>query len=115
MAARDGRIATRGIWDCVRSRYRVDAVTAPETEDGIAAKRIRLAELDAALVRLRAQYDQLMNAFKFDAARSVHTRIEAAERERAALAQTLPPEQAEPPPQPYTVARRRRRPPRKDR
>jgi hypothetical protein len=74
-----------------------------------AAKRARLGELDAALTRLRAQYDRLMSAFKFDAARSLVAQIEAAEGERAALAESLPPVPAPPPAAPYTVARRRRR------
>ena len=67
----------------------------------------RLAELDRAVARLRAQYDVLMNAFKFDEARAIAPAIEAAERERAAVAAEVPPE-AVPEPQPYTVARRRR-------
>lgn len=74
----------------------------------IAAKRVRLAALDVALARLRAQYDLLMNAFKFDEAKALVAGIEAAERERSELAAALPVE-AELPPVPYTVARRRRR------
>lgn len=74
----------------------------------IAARRVRLAETEAALTRLRERYDQLMNAFKFDAARALVGQIEAAERERATLAAGLPPaEEAEP--RPYMVARPRRR------
>ena len=77
-------------------------------DDDIAAKRARLVELEAALARWRAQYDLLMNAFKFDAARALVAAIEDAERERATLAAQLP---SEPPvePAPYAVARRRRR------
>ncbi len=72
-----------------------------------APNRIRLAELDRAITRLRGQYDVLMNAFKFDEARALAPAIEAAERERAALGAELPAEAA-PEPKPYTVARRRR-------
>jgi hypothetical protein len=77
------------------------------TEADIIAKRTRLAEVEAALARLRAQYDILTNAFKFDEARALVGAIEAAERERAALVAALPlPEPA--PAQPFTVDRRRR-------
>ena len=76
--------------------------------DDLAPRRARLGELEATLARLRAEYDVLMNAFRFDAARALVAPIEAAERERAALEAALPPL---PPPAaiPYTVARRRRR------
>ena len=76
--------------------------------DEFAAKRARLAELDAALTRLRAQHDVLMNAFKFDEAQALVASIEAAERERAALAAAIPPS-LPPQPTPYTVVQRRRR------
>jgi hypothetical protein len=79
------------------------------SEDPDAAARARFAALDAALDGLRAQYDLLMNGFKFDAAKAVAARIDAAERERAALAATLPAPPAEPPPAPFRVMRRRRR------
>jgi hypothetical protein len=79
-------------------------MTIPE----IAAQRVRLAVLDAALARLRAQYDVLINAFKFDEARAVATRIEAYETEPQALAATLPPHPEPAPPTPYAVAHRRR-------
>jgi hypothetical protein len=72
------------------------------------ARRGRLGEAEAALARLRERYDQLMNAFKFDEARALVVAIEAAERERTALAETLPPPQPEQP-RPYVVARPRRR------
>jgi hypothetical protein len=75
----------------------------------MAMQHARLAELDEALARLRAQYDVLMNAFKFDEARAVATRIEAQEEERQALATGLPPSGEPAPPAPYPVARRRRR------
>jgi hypothetical protein len=78
------------------------------TKAEIAVQRARLAELDDALARLRTQYDVLMNAFKFDEARAVATRIEAHEEERQALAAMLPP-LPEPAPTPYAAARRRRR------
>jgi hypothetical protein len=84
-------------------------VTTSRNTDDAAAKRGRLRELDAALTRLRAQYDLLMSAFKFDEARALVAQIEAAERERASLAETLPPISAPTPAAPYTVARRRRR------
>jgi hypothetical protein len=73
-----------------------------------APDRTRLAELDRAVARLRAQYDVLMNAFKFDEARALAPDIEAAERERAALAAELPPETV-PDPKPYVIVRSRRR------
>ena len=72
------------------------------------AARARLAELEAALAGLRAQYDVLMNAFKFEDARAVALRIEAREEERRALAATLPAPEEPPAAKPYTVARRRR-------
>jgi len=87
----------------------VDAVTAPGPADTGAAQHARLVELDAALTRLRERYDLLMNAFKFDAAKALHARIEAAERERGAVALALPPQPTEPPSAPYAVAARRRR------
>ncbi|HZK90526.1 MAG TPA: hypothetical protein VFC56_10300 [Stellaceae bacterium] len=76
--------------------------------DSIAAQRARLSELESALVNLRAQYDLLMNGFKFDEARVLVPRIAAAEREVAWLVESLPPLSAAPP-APYTVARPRRR------
>jgi hypothetical protein len=77
--------------------------------DDIAAQRARLSAVEAELIRLRERYDLLMNAFKFDAARALHARIETAERERRELATGLPPSAPAPPPAPYTVARPRRR------
>jgi hypothetical protein len=59
--------------------------------DGEAAKRAELAALEAALARLRGQYDALMSAFRFDEARALAPTIDAAEHERAALAASLPP------------------------
>jgi hypothetical protein len=73
-----------------------------------ASNRTRLAELDRAIARLRGQYDVLMNAFKFDEARALAPAIEAAERERAMLAASLPAETARAS-VPYAVLRRRRR------
>jgi hypothetical protein len=81
----------------MRSARKISAVSAEER---------RLAELDAALARLRGQYDMLMNAFEFEEASLLAPAIEATERERKTLASALP---AEPPPVPYTVSRRRRR------
>jgi hypothetical protein len=70
------------------------------TKPEIAAQRARLAELDDALTQLRAQYDVLMNAFKFDEARTVAAHIEVHEQERQKLAAMLPP-LPEPGPTPY--------------
>ena len=77
-------------------------------DDGPAAGRAQVAALAAELTRLRVQYDLLMNRFEFDAAHALVPRIEAAERERAALAADLPPPAAAPS-APYAVARRSRR------
>jgi hypothetical protein len=78
----------------------VDANNIPE-------KRARLAAVEERLARLRAQYDLLMSAFKFDEARDLFIRIEAAERERVALAKGLPPPPPAPPPVPVQLIRRR--------
>jgi hypothetical protein len=91
------------------SRYRVGTVNAPENPDDNPAKRRQLAAVEEKLARLRGQYDLLMNAFKFDAARTLYPRIEAAEHERRELAAVLPRSPADAPPAPYSVARRRRR------
>jgi len=61
------------------------------------------------LTRLHAQYDLLMNAFKFDEARALATRIETGERERKLLGEMLPPLPEPTPSRPYAVARPRRR------
>jgi len=84
-------------------------MNAPGNTDSIAAKRRELAALAAKLARLRARYDVLMNAFKFDEARALHSRIETAEREHCEAAAKLP--HIEPPaaPKPYRVGGRRRR------
>jgi hypothetical protein len=74
----------------------------------LGARRLRLAEVEASLARLRMRYDTLMNAFKFDEARALVADIEAAEREQQALAASLPPPLDEKP-APYVVARRPRR------
>jgi hypothetical protein len=78
------------------------------TKAEIAAQRARLAELDDALARLRTRYDVLMNAFKFDEARTLALRIEAHDDERKILAETLPPLPEPTAPMPYAVVRRRR-------
>ena len=88
-------------------RMRTEA-DARRDGDETARKRTRLAELEARLARLRAQYDLLTNAFKFDEAHALVAPIEAAERERAALVAAVPPVPA-PGSMPFTVARRRRR------
>ena len=75
---------------------------------GGADSRDRLAELESALARLRAEYEVLMNRFKFEAAGRLVPAIEAAERERQLLAARVPlPPVA--PPTPFVVNRRRRR------
>jgi hypothetical protein len=77
--------------------------------DDIAARRVRLAELDAALTRLAEQYDLAMSHFKFDEARDLHARIEPMTRQRNARAAGLPPLPPSPPPAPFTLARPHRR------
>lgn len=76
----------------------------------VAGRRAALAEAEARLAHMRARYDVLMNAFKFDEARALAAAIEGVERERTALAATLPPPAPEQN-KPFTVAlpRRRRR------
>ena len=74
----------------------------------IAAKRARLAALEAALARLQAEYDALISAFKFDEARDLAASIATHEAERRSLMDTLPPA-PEATPQPYSMASRRRR------
>jgi hypothetical protein len=71
-----------------------------------AARRARLAAAEHDLARFEAQYDLLMSHFKFDEAKALRPRIEAAERECRALSAGLPPP-PEPLPAPFTVARRR--------
>lgn len=73
-----------------------------------ARQRAALAAAEAELARLRTRYDVLMNAFKFDEARTLTVQIEAVERERAGLAAALPRSTADKP-RPYSVARRPRR------
>ncbi|HEV2189528.1 MAG TPA: hypothetical protein VGR70_20125 [Stellaceae bacterium] len=84
-------------------------MNAPNPAAANAAKRRQLAAISARLAELRAQYDVLMNAFKFDEARTLHARIETAEKEHRELAAEVP----SPPPAaslaPYRVAARRRR------
>ena len=81
-------------------------MNAPGDTD-IAARRRELAALAATLAQLCAQYDGLVNAFKFDEAQALHSRIETAERKRRELAAVLPPARPAAPSAPYTVARRR--------
>ncbi|HXP03212.1 MAG TPA: hypothetical protein VN808_03760 [Stellaceae bacterium] len=83
-------------------------MSAPTNTTTIIAKRRQFEALTARLAELRAQYDVLMNAFKFDEARRLHTRIETAEREHRALAAEVPP-QLDAATTPYRVARHRRR------
>jgi hypothetical protein len=89
--------------DLVAFGYHADTMT---TDNG-SEKRRSLAIAEAVVVRLRAQHDLLMNAFKFDEARDLVVQIEAAERERASLAALVPAASAETAPLPNF----RRRPP----
>jgi hypothetical protein len=84
-------------------------MTGAGEPNSVAAQRARLAEIERALARLRERYDLLMNAFKFEAARGVNARIEAAEREYRTLVEALPPLPPVIPAAPYSVARPRRR------
>lgn len=84
-------------------------MSASRDTDNIAAKRRELAATSARLAELRAQYDVLVNSFKFDEARTLHSRIEAAEREHREVAAELPPPEPPAAPAPYRVAGRRRR------
>jgi hypothetical protein len=77
-------------------------------DTGVATGQQQLDALEAALARLRAEHDLLLNRFEFDAARALVPRIAAAERERAALGESRPPLPARPP-VPFRVKRRRRR------
>jgi hypothetical protein len=84
-------------------------MNAPKDTTAIIAKRRQFEALTARLAELRAQYDVLMNAFKFEEARALHPRIDAAECEHRELIARLPPSPPDAPPAPYSVARRRRR------
>jgi hypothetical protein len=84
-------------------------MNASKDATAISVKRREFDAMTARLAELRAQYDVLMNAFKFDAARALHARIETMEREHRALAAELPQFSVVPPPTPYRVGRRRRR------
>lgn len=75
----------------------------------IVAQRRQLNALTAALAELRARYDTLMNAFRFEEARALHARIEAAEEEHRELTRQLPPTPPAEAAGPYRVASRRRR------
>jgi hypothetical protein len=80
----------------------VDANNIPENRD-------RLVVIEERLARLRAQYDLLMSAFKFDEAREVFARIEAATGERDGLAKALPVLPPAPPPASVETIRPRSR------
>ena len=82
-------------------------MNASKDDKATAATRRQLAALTDRLDSLRARYEVLINAFKFDEARAVHSRIETAEREHRDLAATLP-APVVPAPMPYRVATRRR-------
>ncbi|HTV89639.1 MAG TPA: hypothetical protein VME41_11545 [Stellaceae bacterium] len=62
----------------------------------IAARRVRLDEIERELARLRYRHDIAMSAFRFEEATALGPQLAALERERAALAAALPPE-GEPP------------------
>jgi len=83
---------------------------AADNADAVAAKWRQLATITARLTELHARSDMLISAFKFEAARALYARIEAAEREHRELAAELPPPPAsKAPPTPYQVAGRGRR------
>jgi energy-converting hydrogenase A subunit M len=84
-------------------------VRALVKSDDITERLARLATIEATLAQLRERYDVLMNAFRFEAAKAVHARIEDAETERRAVVESLPPSPPKLPPAPFTVARRPRR------
>ena len=86
--------------------------------DEVAARRERLSDVERELVRLEAQYELAMSAFKFDEANALQRRIAALDGERRSLAARLPafPAPAEPPTglvpeigRPRGALRRRRR------
>jgi hypothetical protein len=87
----------------------VPLMTTVKDTAAIAAKRREFVAAAARLAELRAQYDMLMNGFKFDEARALQGLIEAAEQEHRHLAAALPPPAPETEPAPYRVAGRRRR------
>jgi hypothetical protein len=58
---------------------------------GSDAQRARLAEIDGELTRLRYRHDIAMSAFRFEEATSLGPAISALEKERAALAASVPP------------------------
>jgi hypothetical protein len=59
--------------------------------DDFDARRTRLAALDAEIARLRYRHDIAMSAFRFEEATALGAPIAALERDRAALAASLPP------------------------
>jgi hypothetical protein len=84
-------------------------MNTPGSANDAVVKRRQLTALAGELARLRAQYDALTNAFKFEEARVLHACIETAENEHRELAAELPPPAQGAAPAPYRVARRRRR------
>jgi len=58
--------------------------------DEIAARRVRLGEVERELARLRYRHDIAMSAFRFEEATALGPVIAALEREQHALAQALP-------------------------
>jgi hypothetical protein len=84
-------------------------MNAPNDDETTAAIRRQLTALTDRLDSLRARYDVLMNAFKFEEARAVQSQIETAEREHSDLAAALPaPVSPSRTPATYRVATRRR-------
>ena len=79
--------------------------------DQTAEQRARLAEVEAELARLQAQYELAMSAFKFDEANALQRQIAPLDAERRVLAQALPPPVAvsEPPADVVPVMGRPRR------
>ena len=59
--------------------------------DGDAAPRVRLADIERELARLRYRHDIAMSAFRFEEATALGPRLAALERERQALIDALPP------------------------
>jgi hypothetical protein len=56
----------------------------------LTARRIRLAEIDRELTRLRYRHDIAMSAFRFEEATALGPAIAAIEKERERLAAALP-------------------------
>lgn len=77
--------------------------------DGSRDRRARLAEVERDLARLRYRHDIAMSAFRFEEATALGPRIASLEKERQALAMTLPPADEAPTGVVPTLAAPRRR------